>query len=251
MGCQNGEKLDRRVVWRDNYPMDWDTRIEEFLDVHRFGGVARQKMKANLMKLPEDKRARFIDQRMEPPSQPPQRLIEPTPHPAPARPIEARDELFAIRHAQLDLQPCERCGGEIDGLLHHTKGLHFDDGRGRGYFCSRTCLSEAFDHEHFGSPHQAFTAGDMVVLMDDLWMMNDEETYQDEYSKGQKAQILTDPEWCSDNAYAVGKDGSLELPAPYRTVSLLCEGRKYDNVYVGTLGFKDEGELSLLQKIFG
>ena len=203
------------------------------------------------MKLPEDTRVQFIDQRMEASSQPPPRPSAPTTHPSSTQTVKAHRELYGVRQSDIECQPCERCGSQLNEHFHHVKGEHFDDGRPRGYFCSTPCLDEAFGHGHFGSPHQPFNAGDMVYLLDDLWMMDAAETYQDEYPRGQIAQILTSPEWYSSGAYAVGKDGSLDLPPPYRTVSLLCQGRKYDTVYVGTLGFKGKGKLSLFQKLFG
>ena len=231
--------------------MDWEIRINEFLDVHGFSGVARQKMKANLMKLPEDKRVRFIDRRMEASSQPPSRSLPPTPHPAPTQPVKPHHELYGVRSSDREVQPCERCGSKINQRVHHVKAEHFDDRRSRGYFCSIECLDEAFGHGHYGSPHEGFNAGDLVFLLDDLWMMDAAETYQHEFPRGQTAQILTSPEWCSSGSYAVGKDGSLEHLPPYLTVSLLCQGRKYDLVYVGTLGFKEKGKLNLFQKLFG
>jgi hypothetical protein len=231
--------------------MTWDERIERFLDAHQFRGFAREKMKENLLRLPSDKRARFIQQRLERTSKPPAYRTEPTPHPAPMQAVKEDTRPFGDRGNDGDQKPCELCGRDLGSKVFYILGRHFPDDRDRGYFCSTACRGDAYDHGHCGSPHAPFQNGDRVELLDDLWMMDADETYEDEHPKGTPAQVINDPARIDNRMCAVGKEGSMELPAPYQVVSLLCEGKRYDNVYVGGLCFVRHDKVSLLNRIFG
>ena len=207
--------------------MDWDAEIENFLDANRFRGVHRKMMKRNLMRLSPEKRRIFLKKRLED--------YEDAPGPAAAPPASPK------AHGAVDSSnvPCEGCGGAIAGTLHYVRGEHFADGWRRGYFCSTECLDRSFAGAHYGSPHKDLSEGDVVKLMDEVYLYtaDDEERC---FDAGSLLRVVGGQRFY-DGCYAVGEGGDLMLGWPYLVVDLVSGGEVYVNVYLGGLLFVRRG----------
>jgi hypothetical protein len=208
--------------------MDWDQEIEQMLDRFNFRGKAREMMRANMMKLPPNKRAAFVKKQPEEYSRGPKRTSAP-------QAVVAAEGPRRHMKVQSSNVPCEACGEAVEGRLFFIDGGHFEDSWQRGYFCTAECLQMAFEVEHYGSPHSDFMPGDEVRLMFDTHLLTADDR-SDLHLAGTACTVVSEQRF-HKGLYAAGAYGDLEVSWKHVVIDVRCEGQVYTDQYVSSFLF--------------